>query len=100
MRSRWAFALALSTAAWFPLGAQSRAVDAERSTLTVYAYKSGLFSAFADDHIVRAPITKGSISEEGRLAVEIHVRSADLVALDPALSASKRAEVQDRMVGP
>jgi hypothetical protein len=94
------FTLAFSTAACAALGAQSRQIDAERSTLTVYAYKSGLFSAFADDHVIRAPIAGGSISETGALAVEIQIRSADLVALDPGLSASKRAEVQTRMVGP
>jgi hypothetical protein len=91
---------ALLMAAHVGVAAQSRPIDAQRSTLTVYAYKSGLFSAFADDHVIRAPIAGGSISEEGTPAVQINVRSADLVALDPNLSASKRAEVQARMVGP
>ncbi len=100
MRFRFALVLSLVTVASASLGAQSRPIDAERSTLTVFAYKSGLFSAFADDHTIRAPIASGSISEEGALAVEMKVRSADLVALDPNLSASKRAEVQARMVGP
>ena len=100
MRFRFALVLSLVTVAWASLGAQSRPIDVERSTLTVFAYKSGLFSAFADDHTIRAPIASGSISEEGALAVEMKVRSADLVALDPNLSASKRAEVQTRMVGP
>ncbi|RPI49099.1 MAG: YceI family protein [Acidobacteria bacterium] len=100
MLMRFTFAFALVTLACATLGAQGRPIDAERSTLTVFAYKSGLFSAFADDHIIRAPIAGGSISDEGPLAVEITVRSADLVVLDPALSPSKRAEVQTRMVGP
>lgn len=100
MTSRISLAFALAAVACIGLGAQSRAIDAQRSTLTVFAYKSGLFSAFADDHIIRAPIAGGSISDTGTLAVEIKVRSADLVALDPNLSASKRAEVQARMVGP
>lgn len=98
--SRLASIVALSVVFAGVLSAESRAIDTERSTLTVFAYKSGLFSAFADDHIIRAPLAGGSISDEGTLAVEIHVRSADLVALDPGLSASKRAEVQTRMVGP
>ena len=100
MTSRIPLAFALAVVACIGLGAQSRAIDAERSTLTVFAYKSGLFSAFADDHTIRAPIAGGSISDSGTLAVQINVRSADLVALDPNLSASKRAEVQARMVGP
>ncbi len=100
MTSRISLVLAFAVAGGIALGAQSRPVDTERSTLTVFAYKSGLFSAFADDHVIRAPIAGGSISGAGMLAVDISVRSADLVALDPALSASKRAEVQTRMVGP
>ena len=91
---------ALLLAAHSRVAAQSRPIDVQHSTLTVYAFKSGMFSAFADDHVIRAPITTGSVSEDGTLAVQIRVRSADLVALDPNLSASKRAEVQARMVGP
>jgi hypothetical protein len=92
--------VALSIAANVVVASQSRPIDVQRSALTVYAFKSGMFSAFADDHVIRAPIAAGSVAEGGTPAVEIHVRSADLVALDPNLSASKRAEVQARMVGP
>jgi hypothetical protein len=80
--------------------AQSRPVDVERSTLTVYVYKSGLFSAFADDHVINAPIVGGTLSEVAPLSVAIEVRAADLRVQDPSLSASKRTEVQTRMVGP
>lgn len=100
MKSVLALTLGLVAAVWLPLAAQSRPIAAERSTLTVFAYKSGLFSAFADDHIVRAPIASGSISEESPLAVEMTIRSGDLVVLDPELSPDKRAEVQERMRGP
>lgn len=100
MTSKISFTFGLAVLACAALAAQSQPIDTERSTLTVFAYKSGLFSAFADDHIVRAPIAGGSISVNGNAAVDIKVRSADLVALDPNLSASKRAEVQARMVGP
>jgi len=82
------------------LRADTRPIDAEHSTMTVLVYKSGLFSAFADDHVIRAPIAAGSISPEGQLAVEIKVKSASLTVLDPNLSADKRAEVQTRMLGP
>jgi YceI-like protein len=83
-----------------PLRAESRPIDAGRSALTVYVYKSGLFSAFADDHIIRAPIAAGSISVDSPRAVEISVRSASLVVLDPKLPTDKRSDVQARMVGP
>jgi len=96
--SRSIFALiALATVT---LGADSRPIDTERSTLTVLVYKSGLFSAFADDHIIRAPIASGSISAESPLAVTIAVRSDTLKALDPKLAADKRADVQTRMLSP
>ena len=80
--------------------AENRPIDAEHSTLTVLVYKSGLFSAFADNHVIRAPISSGSISEDALLGIEVMVRSADLRVLDPGLAAERRAEVQARMLGP
>lgn len=80
--------------------AETRPIDVGRSTLTIFVYKSGLFSTFADDHVIRAPIASGSVSPDAPLAVEISVRSADLTVLDPKLAAAKRAEVQARMLGP
>src|SRR5436309_13530440 len=74
--------------------AQTRPIDAEHSTLTVFAYKSGLFSAFADNHIVRAPVAGGSIAEEGPLSITLTIRSADLQVLDPGLAPERRSEVQ------
>jgi polyisoprenoid-binding protein YceI len=81
-------------------GAENRPIDVERSTLTVFVDKSGLFSAFADDHVISAPIASGSISFDAPLAVEVRVRSANLKVLDPKLPADTRAEVQARMLGP
>lgn len=75
-------------------------IDVERSTLTVFVYKSGLFSVFADDHVIRAPIAGGAVSPDAPLGVEISVRSASLEVLDPSLGAGKRADVQARMLGP
>ncbi len=95
----WLIALAVCTiAATAAPGAQSRPIDAERSTLTVFVYKSGLFSAFADDHVIRARIASGSVSPDAPLGVEVSVRSADLVVLDPGLSVGKRGDVQAAML--
>ena len=80
--------------------AENRPIDVEHSTLTVLVYKSGLFSAFADNHVIRAPITSGSISEDAPLSIDVMVRSADLRVLDPGLAIERRAEVQARMLGP
>jgi hypothetical protein len=100
MRVRAAVAAVLSAVlTTATLGAESRPIDTDRSTLTVLVFKSGLFSAFADDHVIRAPIAAGSLSAEAPLSVEIGVRSGSLTVLDPKLSADKRAEVQTRMLG-
>jgi polyisoprenoid-binding protein YceI len=91
-----AAAVAVAAAA---VQAQSRQIDTDRSTLTVMVYKSGLFSGFADDHVIDAPIAGGTIAESGALSVTIDVRAADLRVRDPTLSVSKRDDVQARMVG-
>jgi polyisoprenoid-binding protein YceI len=80
--------------------AETRPIDVEHSTLTVFVYKSGLFSGFADDHVIRAPIARGAVSPDAALSVDMNVRSANLKVLDPSLGAGKRAEVQARMLGP
>ena len=79
---------------------ETRPIDTGRSTLTVFVYKSGLFSAFADNHIIKAPIASGSISEQSSPRVELAVHAADLTVIDPDLRADRRAEVQTRMLGP
>ena len=80
--------------------AQARPIDTAQSKLTVYVYKSGLFSGFADDHIIDAPIARGTLSDAAPLSVSIEVRAGDLRVRDPKLSESKRADVQARMIGP
>ena len=82
------------------LRAAPQPIDAQRSTVTIFVFKSGLFSAFADDHTIRARFASGSISAEPPFAVEATIQTADLSVLDPELSPSKRAEVQGRMLGP
>ena len=80
--------------------AETRPIDTTQSKLTVLVYKSGLFSGFADDHIIDAAIASGTLSDSAPLAVTLEVRAADLRVRDPNLSASKRQDVQTRMVGP
>jgi polyisoprenoid-binding protein YceI len=99
LRSTVALVLWMAAATAVP-GAETRPIDAEHSTLTVFVYKSGLFSAFADDHVIRAPLASGSVSADAPLSVDISVRSANLEVLDPKLAADKRADVQARMLGP
>ncbi len=46
-----------------PCDAQPRALDPKRSTVTVRVFKSGLFRAFADDHVIEAPFAEGSLDD-------------------------------------
>ena len=80
--------------------ADARAIDVERSTLTVHVFKAGLFAAFADNHVIRAPIAEGHASEVGVLAVDVIDHTAEMRVVDPTLPTDKRAEVQARMHGP
>ena len=75
-------------------------VDVDRSTLTISVYKSGLFSAFADNHVLRARLAEGSLTPGPPGAASIVVHTRDLEVLDPDLAADKRREVQARMLGP
>lgn len=79
--------------------AQQHPIDGAHSTLTVFVYKSGLFSGFADNHVVSAPVAAGTISEDAPREIELVIRSADLRVLDPNLAPERRAEVQARMLG-
>jgi YceI-like domain len=76
------------------------AIDSHKSSLTVHVFKSGLFSAFGDNHEVRAAIASGSVAGGDQPAVEIAVNARQMTVLDPDLAPAKRAEVQKRMLGP
>lgn len=74
-------------------------IDVRNSKLTVFVYKAGLFSAFADNHVISAPIASGTITTTPAPAIELVVNAAELVPLDPDLDPSKRNEVRTRMLG-
>jgi len=97
LRFRFVLAAALLLMCSGLIQAQSRAIDAERSTLTVRVFKAGLFSFAAHDHEIQAPITSGSVVEAGNASVELAVDARRLKVLDPQLAADKRAEVQKTM---
>ncbi len=90
--------LAMAICVASTLMAQQRTIDTARSTMTVRVYRSGLFSVFAHNHEIRAPIASGATDEQHM--VELTVKSADLKVLDPDLSAKDRAQVQQTMLGP
>jgi hypothetical protein len=82
-----------------PGSAEDRVIDAQRSTLTVRVFKSGLFRAFADDHIIQAPLMDGSLDDSAAPHVQIVIDARRMRVLDPGLSAKDRQEVQARMLG-
>jgi polyisoprenoid-binding protein YceI len=93
----WAAAtLALAAAAAM---AQPRAIDAEKSVMTVRVFKAGFLSAFGHEHDVAAPIARGS-ADPAAHRVELRVNAAALRVLDPKASPSDRAEVEKTMLGP
>ena len=83
-----------------PGSAQPRRIDVNQSTMTVRVFKSGLFRAFADDHVIRAPLAEGSLDDSATPSVQIVVDARGMRVLDPGLSAKSREEVQTRMLGP
>jgi polyisoprenoid-binding protein YceI len=98
----WSFPLAICSALLVCTAAAAQSpkkIDIAKSVLTVRVYKSGLFSAFAHDHEVRAPIQKGTFDEQKR-SVEFQVDARQLKVLDPGVSESDRSQVQHTMLGP
>jgi polyisoprenoid-binding protein YceI len=76
----------------------TRPIDTERSTITVRAFKSGLFSPFAgDNHEVSAPIASGTLNDSNNASIVLKIDARKLKVLDPKLAPDKRAEVQETM---
>jgi len=85
----------LLSTAW----SQEHPIDSANSKLHVHVFKSGVFSGFADNHDVEAPIAEGTIDETA-FRVRFVVDAQRMKVLDPQLSRDKRQQVQERMLGP
>ena len=99
---RVATALLFVSLSWFAPSAraQQHAIDTQKSKLTVRVYKSGLFSAFAHDHEIAAPILGGSAEISDRASVKLEVDARALQVVDPDTSEKDRSEIQKTMLGP
>jgi polyisoprenoid-binding protein YceI len=84
---------------WVADASSERAIDPERSVLTVHVYKAGLFSSFGHDHEIRAPIQTGTFNEE-KNTVQFVIDARTLRVRDADVSDKDRAEVQATMLGP
>ena len=94
-----AFSAVLSLAATPQQDAKTpQQIDAQKSSITVRVYKTGLFSAFAHNHEIHAPIQEGSFAATKR-TVEFTVDAKQLRVMDPDASSSDRIQVQANMQG-
>ena len=73
-------------------------IDPVHSTVTVRAYKSGLFSFAAHNHEVSAQIAQGQVISGENAGVRVLLNVRDMKVLDPKLDADDRAEVQKTML--
>jgi polyisoprenoid-binding protein YceI len=81
-----------------PLSAQEKAIDTQRSTITIHVGKSGLLSAAAHDHTVDAPISSGVIVQSGAPRIEFRVETAKMkVRPDSRIGANDQAAIQTHM---
>lgn len=71
----------------------------QQSAITIHVFKSGLFSGFAHNHIVIAPVSHAAI-DPAQLTAEITVVTKEMKVTDPDVSDKDRAEIQSTMLGP
>src|SRR5205809_5702312 len=76
-----------------------RSIDSEKSVMTVRVFKAGLFSGFAHDHEISAPIQEGSF-DQANPSVQLKVDARKLRVVDKDVSDKDRAEIQQTMLGP
>lgn len=81
------------------LAAQPRGVDIGDSRVVVRVFRAGIFGGFGDNHEIVAPITYAVLDEPAR-QITLRFDARQMRVVDPNLSPDKRAEVQQRMLGP
>lgn len=82
------------------LSAHDKAIDVQRSSLTIHVGKAGLFSAAGHEHWVKAPIAAGVLNDSDPLRVEFRVEAAKMeVKPDSKVDAKTQAEIQKHMQG-
>src|SRR5579862_3387159 len=69
---------------------QTHDIDAARSSLHIRVFKSGVFSAFAHDHEIEAPIDEGKIDSSATPSVQLRVDARKMRVLDAEVSADNR----------
>src|SRR5438309_10225915 len=82
-----------------PVFPQARPLDTARSSITIRVGRTGMFSVAGDNHLVRAPLATGSVNEAGK-HIEFKAQSKSLRVEHPGTAAGKKAQIQERMLGP
>jgi polyisoprenoid-binding protein YceI len=75
------------------------APTAQQSAITIRVFKSGLFSGFAHNHIVVAPVDQAAL-DPAHMTANIIVVTKDIKVTDPDVSQKDRTEIQTTMLGP
>ncbi len=96
LRLCWIFILSALIAPQSPSNATAAA---KTSVITIHVFKSGLFSGFAHNHVVVAPISQVNIDPTA-LTAEITVATKEMKVADTDVSEKDRTEIQSTMLGP
>jgi hypothetical protein len=81
-----------------PIFGQERAIDLQRSKITIHVGKSGMLSAAAHNHTINAPIASGRIRESAPAQIEFTVEAAKMsVDPDPKINSQDQAAIQTHM---
>ena len=76
--------------------AQAADVDTGRSSIKVKVEKTGLFSAFAHNHTIEAPLASGRLDTEKRTAA-LAFNAKEMKVLDEGVKDSERADIDQTM---
>lgn len=76
--------------------ASAQSIDLGRSSVSVHVDKSGFFSAFAHNHVIRAPIASGELNKDSR-SILLTFNTKDMKVIDEGVKDSERAEIEQTM---
>jgi len=94
------YSIILLTGFWPAAQPQGNAASgAQQSAITIRVFKSGLFSGFAHNHVVVAPIAQAT-ADPARMVANITVVTKEMKVTDPGVSEKDRNEIQTTMLGP
>jgi polyisoprenoid-binding protein YceI len=76
--------------------AQASSIDSANSSITVKVEKTGLFSAFAHNHEIQAPLASGDLDAQKRTATLVF-NTKDMRVLDEGVKDSEKADIEHTM---